>query len=87
MHSFQEDTILGECQIFSDETDLPKLNLEIIIRNGNYYIKANQPLKLIESSNLKLIDDHYEDLKINELEDISYDTSWFKKKKILFKIN
>ena len=61
MHSFQEDTILGECHIFSDETDLPKLNLEIIIRNGNYYIKANQPLKLIESSNLKLIDDHYED--------------------------
>lgn len=85
MHSFQEDTILGECQIFSDETDLPKLNLEIIIRNGNYYIKANQPLKLIESSNLKLIDDHYEDLKINELEDISYDISWFKKKKNTFK--
>lgn len=81
----EEQNSFGNTKIYFDGETIKPFDLDIIIRNGNIYLKSDQPLKLVESSNLKLINDHYKDLDSKALEDISYDTSWFSKKKHRFK--
>lgn len=85
MNLLEEESSRGKTKIYFDEEELKPFDLDIIVRNGNIYIKSSQPVKLVESSNLKLIDDHYRDLDAKALEDISYDTSWFSKSKHKFK--
>ncbi|MDE5715936.1 MAG: ABC transporter ATP-binding protein, partial [Anaeroplasmataceae bacterium] len=81
LHQSEVNTTLGTTRIFKDKDEEFKIDIDIIVRNGNIYLKSDQPIKLVESSNLKLIDDHYRDLSSKTFEDISYDTSWFENKK------
>ncbi len=85
MNLIEEESSRGKTKIYFDDKELRPFDLDIIIRNGNIYVQSNQPVKLVETSNLKLIDDHYRDLDSKSLEDIPYDTSWFSKGKNSFK--
>ncbi len=64
------------------------LDIRIVEKNGTYYITSNEKLKLVEETNIKLIDDHYQALKQESLEKFEYDTSWYndgKKRDNVFK--
>lgn len=53
------------------------LELRIIEKNGTYYISASEKLKLLEDTNIKIVDSHYQALKQETLDQFEYDTSWF----------
>lgn len=81
-----ENTRIGNINLYkSDNSDL-KVDIDIIVRNGNIYIKSNQQIKLFDDSNLKIINDHYRDLNSTVLDKVSYDTTWFKRPKMSFKV-
>ncbi|MDE7384742.1 MAG: ATP-binding cassette domain-containing protein, partial [Anaeroplasmataceae bacterium] len=64
------------------------LELRIIEKNGTYYISASEKLKLLEDTNIKIVDSHYQALKQETLDQFEYDTSWFsqgKRKENVFK--
>ncbi|MDE6584299.1 MAG: ATP-binding cassette domain-containing protein, partial [Anaeroplasmataceae bacterium] len=53
------------------------LELRIIEKNGTYYVSASEKLKLLDETNIKVLDSHYEALKQESVEQFDYDTSWF----------
>lgn len=57
-----------------------ELNLQIVERNGTYYIEADKPIQLLKDSNLKLIDAHYEKVTKVDISNFDYDTSWYQNK-------
>ena len=75
------NTSSGSVDIYHNEGEECAINVKIIVRNGNYYIQTDKPIKLIENSNLHLIDDHYKPVVHDEEEEANYDTSWFEKPK------
>ncbi len=81
LYQHEEETSIGTTRVYMDQDADFKIDLDIIVRNGNIYLQSNLPIKLVESSNLKIIDDHYRDLSSKTFEDISYDSSWFSNKK------
>ncbi len=70
-------TDLGDVEIHSDTEEPLKINLDIIVKNGNIYLKADKPIKLLEQSNINVVDDHYKELKREDITDFDYDTSWY----------
>lgn len=65
-----------------------EITLRIIEKNNTFYISADKNIKLLEESNLKVIDDHYKALDVDSLKDFNFDTSWYnnqKSKKNIFK--
>ena len=63
------------------EDDIDDLEFTIVQHNNQFYLKSNQKVKMLSDTPLKLVDDHYKEKKINEIEDYNYDTSWFKDQK------
>ena len=67
--------------------DLSKLDLVIVERNNTFYIQSSKSIKLIDNSNIKLLDEHYKPTEKNEVKEYDYDDSFFnnsiKKKNIL----
>ena len=57
------------------------LELEIVERNNTFYIKSNKTVKLLESSNLKLVYDHYKPTEKKSTELYDYDDSFFNNEK------
>lgn len=76
----ESKTDFGSVKVYSEEENF-KIDLEVIVRNGNIYIQANKQLKLVETSNLEIINDHYRDLSSTDYELNDYDNSWFVKTK------
>ena len=61
--------------VFSDE-EKPNIDITLVEKNGTYYIKSNVKIKLLEETNLLLIDDNYHETTIDEYQnDLKYDTS------------
>lgn len=61
--------------VFSNE-EKPNIDITLVEKNGTYYIKSNVKIKLIEETNLMLIDDNYHDTTIDEYQnELKYDTS------------
>ncbi len=59
-------------------TKEPKpLELRIIERNGTYFISSTEKIRLLEDTNLKVVDSKYQALKQEEVTQFDYDTSWF----------
>ena len=66
--------------IYSTE-EIPNVNLELVYKNGTYYIKSNIKLELIENTNFEFVDEHYEEKDITKIsEELDYDDSWFTNK-------
>ena len=53
------------------------IDLEIIERNNTFYIKSNKKIKLLENSNLKLVDEHYKPIDKESINEYNYDNSFF----------
>ena len=62
-------------KLYSNEEK--SIELEIVERNNTFYIRSNQNIKLVESSNIKLVDDHYKPVEKSEHTEYSYDDSFF----------
>ncbi len=68
--------------------DLKPLELRIIEKNGTYFISSNEKLKLLEETNIKVLDSHYQALEQSTINEFDYDTSWYqedKRKENIFK--
>ena len=65
---------------FDDEN---KVKLDIILKDGNIYINSyDANIKVInQNCDAKIIDDHYRDIKLDDIDDFSFDTSNFIEKK------
>ena len=81
----EKSTKVGNLKIYHDEHEQPQVNISIVVRNGNYYLQSDKPIKLIENSNLKLVNDHKSSVENKPEEKIEYDTTWFKKENKGFK--
>lgn len=57
--------------------DQKDIELEIVERNNTFYIRSNKNIKLLENSNIKLINDHYKPVEKSEMDNCSYDDSFF----------
>ena len=57
------------------------IELEIVERNNTFYIRSNKNIKLLESSNIKLVNDHYRPTKKEEAYSYNYDDSFFNNEK------
>ena len=68
------NTELGDVLIHSDSDEPLKINLDVIVKNGNIYLKADKPIKLLEQSNIKVVNDNYKEMKREDVDDIEYDT-------------
>ena len=53
------------------------LSLEIVERNNTFYIRSNQNIKLVENSNITLLDEHYKPTEKSESKEYDYDDSFF----------
>lgn len=58
--------------------DAKPIELLLVEKNGTFYISSSERLKLIEDTNLKLVDAHYQALKQEEVDQFDFDTSWYK---------
>ena len=75
------DTELGNVKIHSDIDEPLKINLDIIVKNGNIYLKSDKPIKLLEQANVKVVNDNYKEMKREDISEFDYDTSWYNDKK------
>lgn len=73
-------TDYGTIKLYTDQNEF-NINFDIIVRNGNVYIQADKQIKLVETSNLEIINDHYKDISYSNYELNDYDNSWFVSKK------
>ena len=67
----------GTTTIHSYDNEDLKVDFNIIIKNGTVYLSSNRPVKLIEQSNLKIVNDHKKEIKREDLDSLNYDNSWF----------
>lgn len=75
----EEESASVNVKYYSTEKAKP-LELRIIEKGGTYYISASEKLKLLEDTNIKVVDSHYQALKQETLDQYNYDTSWFSDK-------
>lgn len=73
----EDESKLATIKYYSESENPEKLDLEIIEHNGSFYIKSNKNIKLFETSNLKLVNEHYEELKKEDVDTFEYDNSFF----------
>ena len=62
-------------KLYSNEEK--SIELEIVERNNTFYIRSNRNIKLVESSNIRLVDDHYKPTEKSESTEYNYDDSFF----------
>lgn len=63
------------------------IELEVIEKNGTYYIRSNKNIKLAENSGVELINDHFKPIIKQDIESTKFDNSFFNnsvKKKNIF---
>lgn len=70
---------------YSDTND--KLNINLIVQNGNIYINSNddKKLKLIEDNCIEIVDDHYKKISKSIYEEYKFDFDSLSDKKIKMK--
>ena len=58
------------------------LELTIVEENNQIYLKSNKKIKLLENTSYQLVDEHYQEIKKDNIENsFDYDTSWYNDKK------
>lgn len=71
-------TPIGKINVYREDSPDLGVDLDIIIKNKTIYIQSNQPIKLVDNSNLKIVDDHYQVFVKEEIDEFNYDTSWYR---------
>ncbi|MBQ3252989.1 MAG: ATP-binding cassette domain-containing protein, partial [Acholeplasmatales bacterium] len=75
--NLKEDGATIKSKVYSS-IDIPNIELTLVEKNGTYYIDSNVKLKLLSDSNLLLLDEHYNDVTIEDVkESISFDNKWY----------
>lgn len=69
----EQKTNFGTIKLYHDAGNKYNIDIEIIVKNGNFYLQSNQPLKFVENANLKIINDHYRDLDVNTIQESEYE--------------
>lgn len=72
----------AEINIYSNDTD--DVKIDIVVKNGNYYIKTyNNYLTQIvdDESSIEFVDEHYKAIKKDDLNKVSFDAENIKRKK------
>ena len=65
-------------QLYTENENCEPIELQLIQKNNQFILKSNCKITLIENSVVKLIDDHYKEIKKEEYkENFNYDTSWY----------
>lgn len=62
-------------KLYSDEAK--DIALEIVERNNTFYIRSNKTIKLVENSNIKLVNEHYKPVEKSAVQEYAYDDSFF----------
>ena len=58
------------------------LELTIVEENNQIYLKSNKKIKLLEDTSYQLVDERYQEIKKDNIENsFDYDTSWYNDKK------
>ena len=57
------------------------IELEIVERNNTFYIRSNKNIKIVENSNIKLVNDHYRPAQKQGADSYDYDDSFFNNEK------
>lgn len=82
MQCFDGQTDKVKYRIFTDDGECENLELTFVKKNNQLFLQANQKIKMVQDSHLELIDDHYKEVQIDEVDDdFNYDTSFFSDKK------
>ena len=79
---YLKDMPLAECaengisvKLYGGENS--EIELEIVERNNTFYIRSNKNIKLVEDSNLKLVNEHYKPVEKTDIINHDYDDSFF----------
>lgn len=73
-----EKTNYGDIKVYFDkETDL---DFSLVIKNGTVYIDSKMPIKIVNETNVTLLDEHYKDISKDDI-DFKFDNSWYQKGK------
>lgn len=78
MNKNEYETSIGSINVYTDDNEFNSASINFIIKNGTIFINSAQNIKLVNNSNLKIVDGHYEDIKSNDVDDFKYDTSWYR---------
>lgn len=81
MKQITSESQLGKITLYQDEGNDVKIDVQFVVKNGTIYIQSNQNIKLASTSNLRIVDDNYKEIKSTDIEDFVYDTSWYKDEK------
>lgn len=68
---------LGNITIHSDNEEELKINFNIIVKGGNIYLKSDKPVKLLEQTNIRLVNDNFKQTTKEDISSIDYDISWY----------
>ena len=64
------------------------VQLNVVVKNDTIYIDSKQKLKIVDGVDIELINDHYQEIKKEELENYDFDISWYqddKKHKVIIR--
>lgn len=78
MYLNEANTSLGNFKLYTENDEPINLDLSFIVKNGTIYLKTDSPIKLLSNSNLKVVDDHYQEMEASHVDDFTYDTSWYR---------
>jgi len=78
MNINEANTSLGNFKLYTENDEPINLDLSFIVKNGTIYLQTDSPIKLLSSSNLQVVDDHYKEMESSHVEDFTYDTSWYR---------
>lgn len=53
------------------------VQLNVVVKNDTIYIDSKQKLKIVDGVDIELINDHYQEIKKEELENYNFDISWY----------
>ncbi|MCI5744760.1 MAG: ABC transporter ATP-binding protein/permease [Erysipelotrichaceae bacterium] len=65
--------------LYSKKLESENIQLTLVYQNDTIYLKANKKVQLIDQSNIKLVDEHYKKMDQEEVNNFSFDISWYEK--------
>lgn len=69
-------------RLYLQDEKVDDFELTIVQVNNQFFLKSNHKIRLLEDTPLELVDDHYKEIKKEDIEqEFTYDTSWFNEKK------
>lgn len=79
---FKEQTgNVGNASINIYQNDDVNIDLKLVIKNNTIYIQSSQKVVVAKDNDIEFINDHYQNLKVDDVSNFDFDISWFKESK------